>query len=141
MEFCKESWTEAIYDSIGESTGHEDYCEETCKDFPTCIGYMIEEIEPKRCYDATEVSLKNIVPITYKHIKHLYPAKNFDRLIFARCDYDECKHTNECDENSICENFVGSYSCKCKSGFLDVGGMGWINYAYKIYIFNFNKAE
>jgi hypothetical protein len=37
-----------------------------------------------------------------------------------KCDEDtnECKsNTDNCPENSECENSVGSYSCKCNSGF------------------------
>ena len=36
-------------------------------------------------------------------------------------DIDECLLGHSCDENSTCTNSEGSYSCFCKSGFVDDG--------------------
>ena len=37
-------------------------------------------------------------------------------------DIDECSlGTNNCDVNAICTNTIGSYSCKCKPGYIGNG--------------------
>jgi len=37
-------------------------------------------------------------------------------------DIDECSTgTNDCDVNAICTNTIGSYSCKCKPGYIGNG--------------------
>ena len=37
-------------------------------------------------------------------------------------DIDECSTgTNNCDVNGICTNTIGSYSCKCKPGYIGNG--------------------
>ncbi|XP_068246199.1 fibropellin-1-like isoform X2 [Palaemon carinicauda] len=33
-------------------------------------------------------------------------------------DVDECNSENPCDDNEVCQNSIGSYSCVCKQGFL-----------------------
>ena len=41
--------------------------------------------------------------------------------IGAKCteDEDECKtQTHQCDDNGKCINNIGSYTCKCKEGFI-----------------------
>ena len=47
-----------------------------------------------------------------------YPSKVFN-VPSVRVDRDECQDpsTNDCDENAICENNLGSFECSCKQGF------------------------
>ena len=45
-------------------------------------------------------------------------------LIFCLCiDIDECseKSSNECDVNAECANTEGSFTCKCRDGYLGNG--------------------
>jgi hypothetical protein len=47
-------------------------------------------------------------------------------LCFPGPDPDECadKTWNDCDSNAVCANTKLSFSCRCKSGFTDVGARG-----------------
>ena len=41
--------------------------------------------------------------------------------IITYIDINECKNTNECHNNAQCKNTVGSFVCKCKSGYIGDG--------------------
>ena len=64
---------------------------------------------------------ENFVPL-------LSEKDSVHKLLFAKCDVDECGDSNECDENSVCQNTPGSYLCQCNQGFADVGGPGQFLY-------------
>ena len=36
-------------------------------------------------------------------------------------DVDECEETNNCDQNAVCSNTVGTYDCECGTGFFGTG--------------------
>ena len=37
--------------------------------------------------------------------------------MYAISDIDECTMYNPCENNGLCQNAVGSYSCNCVAGF------------------------
>ena len=39
------------------------------------------------------------------------------KFLFNFSDVDECEQYHPCNENSLCINTLGSYDCKCMSGF------------------------
>lgn len=43
--------------------------------------------------------------------------------LFFILDYNECldEKTNDCDQNAICKNTVGSFECFCKVGYAGNG--------------------
>lgn len=48
--------------------------------------------------------------------------KGFQRDANSTCiDNDECSKSNQCDENAVCSNSVGSFSCDCNEGFYGTG--------------------
>ena len=47
----------------------------------------------------------------------------FDIIFFT--DDNECKQNSDnCDENAICENTAGSFTCTCKNGYTGSGVEG-----------------
>ena len=46
-------------------------------------------------------------------------------FVLYNADFDECgNHTDNCDQNAICNNTYGNYSCICHSGYEGAGYLG-----------------
>lgn len=45
------------------------------------------------------------------------------KSFFAKIDVDECNTTesNQCDPNAVCNNTEGSYTCRCRRGYMGDG--------------------
>ena len=93
------------------------------KKYPSSDGYYGTGIACTRgqCHDAA-------CPI-YKRCKAKNTIKcicrdGFSKDVFDRCDdIDECatEEGNECDENALCANELGSYNCTCNDGYYGTG--------------------
>ena len=62
------------------------------------------------------------IDLTY-HFCWPYSIFQISKIYFYYSDIDECSddNLNSCDDNALCSNSAGSYSCSCNSGFIGDG--------------------
>ena len=53
-------------------------------------------------------------------VTHIFKLLLFG-ILFTFIDIDECLTENQCDTDANCTNTMGSYNCKCKSGYAGNG--------------------